>query len=68
MGYILVMRKNPTSLYYGAPSLAHPYCRHDLWSLLQDLESEKLDPETRTAIEAEVARRAAKRAAKKAKR
>jgi len=45
------------SLYYGQPSLTHVYSRHETWSLMRDLESDKLDPEIRVQMEAELARR-----------
>lgn len=49
------------SLYYGQPSLANVYSRHLLQDLLRDLESDKLEPEIRVQIEAELARRAARK-------
>jgi mannitol-1-phosphate/altronate dehydrogenase len=49
------------SLYYGAPRLTNPYCRHETWSLLRDLESDKLDQDIRVQMEAELARRATRR-------
>jgi hypothetical protein len=56
------------SLYYGSPSLANPYQRHETWSLMRDLESDKLNPAIRVQIEAELARRATKSREKRAVR
>lgn len=62
---IKVSKHKGHSNYYGQPSLSNPYSRHETWSLLQDLESDKLDPELRVLIEAELARRAAKKTTKR---
>jgi hypothetical protein len=49
------------SHYYGSPRLTNVYARHETWSLLLDLESDKLDADVRVQIEDELARRAAKK-------
>jgi hypothetical protein len=53
------------SVYYGSPTLTNVYARHETWSLMRDLESDKLDPSIRVQIEAELARRAAKKSSKR---
>ena len=52
------------SLYYGSPVSANAFPGYSTAELLRDLEAPTLDAETRTKIEAEVARRARRRKAK----
>jgi hypothetical protein len=53
------------SLYYGRPPSTNAFPSYSTSDLERDLESPRLDDETRARIETEIARRAAAKLAKR---
>jgi uncharacterized membrane protein len=57
-----------SSLYYGRPPSINAFPTYSTADLERDLEAQSLDVDTRARIEAELARRAAAKSAKRSRR